>query len=116
MGTQPTPVAPAPPTQDECTNGISCSPAPGIYRFHWTPDHFLREAGFTTVWRTFLRVRTGPGPPPGIFRLFPVFWLLAMGGWIANATLGVVYGIRAKRAEWAGYPIIGNMCLPKNVS
>src|SRR5271167_1218637 len=46
----------------------------------------------------------GQGPPPGFFVFFPVFWLLAMGGWIANVILGVVYGI----------PIIGNMCLPKS--
>ena len=39
-----------------------------------------------------------------------------MGGWIANVILGVVCGIRANRGEWAAYPIIGNMCLPKNVS
>jgi hypothetical protein len=24
-----------------------------------------------------------------------------------------VYGIKANRGEWAGYPIIGKWCLPK---
>ena len=44
---------------------------------------------------------------------FPFFWLFWMLGWVANVILGIVYGIKANRGEWAGYPIIGNWCLPK---
>jgi uncharacterized Tic20 family protein len=52
-------------------------------------------------------------PPPTFIFFFPfllLFWLL---GWVANVVLGVMYGIKANRGEWAGYPIIGNWCLPK---
>src|SRR6266480_6597835 len=35
--------------------------------------------------------------------------------WIADVILGVVYGIKANRGEWAGYPIIGRWCIPKLV-
>ena len=56
------------------------------------------------------------GPPPGFLIFLPVFWLLMMGGWIVNVILGIVYGIKANRGEWAAYPIIGNWFLPKNVS
>ena len=52
-------------------------------------------------------------PPPGFFLFFPVVWLLAMGGWVVNVILGIVYGIKANRGEWAGYPIIGSWLLRK---
>jgi uncharacterized membrane protein len=49
------------------------------------------------------------------FLFFPLLWLFAIGGWIANVILGLVYGIKANRGEWAGYPIIGRWCIPKLV-
>jgi uncharacterized Tic20 family protein len=52
-------------------------------------------------------------PPLGFFILFPLVWLLGMGGWIVNIILGIVYGIKANRGEWAAYPIIGKWLLPK---
>jgi hypothetical protein len=36
-----------------------------------------------------------------------------VGGSIANIVLGIVYGIKANRGEWAGYPILGPLLLPK---
>jgi uncharacterized Tic20 family protein len=51
--------------------------------------------------------------PPLFLFVFPVFWLIFIFGWIANVILGVAYGIKAKRGEWAGYPVIGKFCLPK---
>jgi uncharacterized Tic20 family protein len=56
-----------------------------------------------------------PSTFPAFFLFFPLLWLLAVGGWIANVILGVVYGIKANRGEWAGYPIIGRWCIAKLV-
>ena len=47
-------------------------------------------------------------PPAGFFIFFPLIWLFGIGGWVANIVLGIVYGIKAQRGEWAGYPIIGD--------
>ena len=52
-------------------------------------------------------------PPPFIF-LFPLVWLGFMGGWVVNVILGVVYGIRANRGEWATYPVYGKWLLPRS--
>jgi uncharacterized protein len=52
-------------------------------------------------------------PPAGFFIFFPLLWLLIMGGWVANLVLGIVYGVKANRGEWAAYPIIGTWLLPK---
>jgi uncharacterized Tic20 family protein len=52
-------------------------------------------------------------PPLGFFIFFPIVWLLGMGGWVANVILGIVYGIKANRGEWAAYPLIGKWLLPK---
>jgi hypothetical protein len=52
-------------------------------------------------------------PPPGFFIFFPLAWLLGMGGWVANLVLGIVYGIKANRGEWAAYPVIGPWLLRK---
>jgi uncharacterized protein len=56
------------------------------------------------------------GPPPGFFVFFPLLWLVMMGGWVVNVILGVVYGLKANRGEWAAYPIIGHWFLPQNAS
>ena len=53
------------------------------------------------------------GPPPTFLFFFPAFWLFWLLGWVGNVVLGVLYGIKANRGEWAGYPIIGKWCLPK---
>ncbi|HEX2712495.1 MAG TPA: DUF4870 domain-containing protein [Candidatus Acidoferrales bacterium] len=46
-------------------------------------------------------------PPSAFFLLFPLIWLAAMGGWVLNLIIGIVYGIKAIRGEWAAYPVIG---------
>lgn len=72
---------------------------------------------FISIFATVLHSASGPhtsnGPPPVFFFFFPFFWLFAMLGWVANVVLGVMYGIKANRGEWAGYPIIGKWCLAK---
>ena len=68
---------------------------------------------FAAVFHNASGPHTPNGPPPVFFFFFPFFWLLAMLGWVANVILGIVYGIKANRGEWAGYPIIGKWCLPK---
>jgi uncharacterized membrane protein len=56
------------------------------------------------------------GPPPAFVFLFPFVWLGFMGGWVVNLILGVVYGIKANRGEWATYPIFGKWLLPDRAS
>lgn len=46
-------------------------------------------------------------PPIALFAVFPVFWLSWMGMFVLNLTLGIVYGIKAGRGEWAAYPVVG---------
>lgn len=57
--------------------------------------------------------RHGQNPPVAFFLLFPLLWLFAIFGWVANLTLGIVYGIKANRGEWAQYPVIGRWILSK---
>jgi hypothetical protein len=45
--------------------------------------------------------------------MFPLFWLFWFLGWVANVILGIMYGIKANRGEWAAYPVIGKWCMPK---
>jgi len=54
-------------------------------------------------------------PPPAFVFLFPFLWLGFMGGWVVNLILGVVYGIKANRGEWATYPIFGKWLLPEGI-
>jgi len=54
-------------------------------------------------------------PPPLFFLFFPLIWLIAMAGWVTNLVLGIMYGVKANRGEWAAYPVIGKWCLPKPV-
>jgi hypothetical protein len=42
-----------------------------------------------------------------------LFTLVSGSSDVANLTLGIVYGIKANRGEWATYPIIGKWLLPK---
>lgn len=78
---------------------------------------FLMIGFFFSIFSSIAHIPPGThpeGPPPGFFVFFPLLWLLAMGGWIANLILGIVYGIKANRGEWAAYPILGNWFLPKH--
>ena len=47
------------------------------------------------------------GPPVALFIVFPLIWLFFMIGWFVTFTLGIVYGIKANKGEWAAYPVIG---------
>ena len=48
-------------------------------------------------------------PPPAVFFVFPIFWVVAMSVWVVVVVLAIVYGIKAGRGEWAGYPVIGDV-------
>ncbi len=48
-----------------------------------------------------------PQFPAAFFLVFPLFWLIIMGGFAISLTLGIIYCLKAMRGEWAGYPIIG---------
>ena len=47
------------------------------------------------------------GPPAAFILSFFAFWLLMMGAWVLTLVLGIVYGIKASKGEWAAYPVIG---------
>jgi uncharacterized Tic20 family protein len=71
---------------------------------------------FISIFASVIHSTSGghnPGAPPTFFLFFPFFWLFWFLGWAANMALGIMYGIKANRGEWAGYPIIGKWCLPK---
>jgi uncharacterized protein len=73
---------------------------------------FAFFVAFATVFHDLSKPH-GASSPPTFFLLFPLLWLFAVGGWITNVILAVVYGMKANRGEWAGYPIIGRWCFPK---
>ncbi len=56
-----------------------------------------------------------PQPPPVFFGFFAFVWLFAMGGWLLNVILGIIYGIKANKGEWAQFPLIGGWILRKIV-
>jgi uncharacterized Tic20 family protein len=47
------------------------------------------------------------GPPMAFFFLFPFVWIGVMGRWFANMAVGIIFGVRAGRGEWAAYPVLG---------
>jgi uncharacterized Tic20 family protein len=53
--------------------------------------------------------KTPPQPefPAAFFLVFPIYWLIIMGGYVLSLTLGIIYCLKAMRGEWAGYPLIG---------
>ena len=54
-------------------------------------------------------------PPLAFFGILGFVWLFAMGGWVVNLILGIVYGIKANKGEWAQFPLIGGWILRKIV-
>ena len=48
-------------------------------------------------------------PPPAVFVVLPIFWVVGMSAWVVIVVLAIVYGIKAGRGEWAGYPVIGEV-------
>jgi|SRR5271157_4338345 len=55
------------------------------------------------------------GPPPTFVYFVPLLWLGIMGGWVVNLIVGVVYGVKANRGEWATYPVFGKWLLPEEM-
>ena len=49
-----------------------------------------------------------PGPPPKMLFVLPVIMLGFVSEWLFVLFMAIVYGIKAGRGEWAGYPIIGD--------
>jgi uncharacterized protein len=68
---------------------------------------------FASVFQSASSGHPSNQPPPGFLLFFPLIWLLFMFGWVGNLILGIMYGIRANRGEWAAYPVIGKWCLPR---
>ncbi|HTQ60945.1 MAG TPA: DUF4870 domain-containing protein [Candidatus Solibacter sp.] len=68
---------------------------------------------FASVFASAHGGHASSGPPPTFLLFFPLFWVFWMLGWVANVILGIMYGVKANRGEWAGYPIIGKWCMPK---
>lgn len=91
-------------------------------RFH-ALQALLLQVCLLAVWMTgaavFFGTMIATMPPPGsathnppplaLMIAFPIFWLVAMGGWALVLILAVVYGIKAGRGEWAGYPLVGRV-------
>jgi hypothetical protein len=50
-----------------------------------------------------------PSPPIGFFILVPLVWLGWMASWLVMIVLAIVFGIKAGRGEWAGYPVLGTL-------
>ena len=48
-------------------------------------------------------------PSPAVFVVFPIFWVVGMSAWLVVLALAIVYGIKAGRGEWAGYPVIDEL-------
>ncbi len=47
------------------------------------------------------------GPPVVFFLAMSLIWLGFMAFWVGNIVLGIVFGIKAGRGEWASYPLLG---------
>jgi uncharacterized membrane protein len=56
-----------------------------------------------------------PDPPVTFLLFFGAFWLIAMAAGISSMVLGIMYGLRANKGEWARYPLIGEFILNKFV-
>jgi hypothetical protein len=56
---------------------------------------------------TMVQAGKSKGPPPMFFAGFFLFWFVMMAAWMVTLVLGVVYGIKASKGEWAAYPIVG---------
>ena len=70
-----------------------------------------------SVWMIFIfSTMVGHAGPQAAHGKFPVgmivglgtVWLGALGISLINLILGIYYGIKANRGEWAQYPVIGN--------
>ena len=46
-------------------------------------------------------------PPAAFFVFFPLVWLGFLGFYGLNVLIGILYGVKAGRGEWAAYPVLG---------
>jgi len=78
----------------------------------WQVFYSVLMMGGGILWFVSMFTMAGPGQkgqgPPAAFLLsFFAFWLAMMVGWTLTLVLGIVYGIKASKGEWAAYPVIG---------
>ncbi len=72
-------------------------------------------AGFMVLWFVMIFATIAHqsadknAPPIALFVLMPIVWLGFMGMWITVLVMAIVYAIKAGRAEWANYPLIGRI-------
>jgi uncharacterized protein len=72
-------------------------------------------AGFMVLWFVMIFATIAHqsadknAPPLALFVLIPIVWLGFMGMWITVLVIAIVYAIKAGRAEWANYPLIGRI-------
>jgi len=72
-------------------------------------------AGFMVLWFVMIFATIAHqsadknAPPIALFVLMPIVWLGFMGMWITVLVMAIVYAIKAGRAEWANYPLIGKI-------
>lgn len=59
--------------------------------------------------------KTQGQPPLAFFGFFGILWLVALGGGILNIILGIVFGVKAHKGEWAEFPLLGGWILRKIV-
>jgi uncharacterized membrane protein len=83
----------------------------------WQITVFVLWMAVACVWLVFIfsTVVGHAGPqsangnfPVGMFAGIGLIWLGAMGISLVNLILGIYFGIKANRGEWAEYPVIGN--------
>jgi uncharacterized protein len=48
-------------------------------------------------------------PPVALMIMFPIMWLVLMGGWLVMIVMAIVYAVKASNGEWAEYPVLGRM-------
>ncbi|MGO9404374.1 MAG: DUF4870 domain-containing protein [Terriglobales bacterium] len=72
-------------------------------------------AGFMVLWFVMIVATIAHqgadknAPPVALFVLIPIVWLGFMGMWVSVLVIAIVYAIKAGRAEWANYPLIGRI-------
>jgi uncharacterized Tic20 family protein len=84
-----------------------------FWQIIFTLLYFLGMIGwFAAMIPTMLKASQAHPPnqmpfPTAFFVVFPLVWLLMMGGFAISMTLGIVYCLKAMRGQWAEYPLIG---------
>jgi uncharacterized membrane protein len=72
-------------------------------------------AGFMVLWFVMIFATIAHqsadknAPPVALFVLMPIIWIGFMGMWTFVLVIAIVYAIKAGRAEWANYPLIGRI-------